>query len=287
MIAGGENQDTPVRQSPLAEQVLNLLSYRISSRFYRPDSRLPGEIQLASELGVSRATIRRAMDLLVTRGLVHRQQGVGTFVASLQLIPNPLEQFVDFCDIIRDAGLEPGLIHLEAKLESSDQDIASILELGIGERVLTVHKVFTANDEPVVFCLNHIPAWVLEPIRPETQALEPNYTEPILEFFHHRCGQQLDYYISSIKPELAGQCEIREIEQALGANSPVLVVDEIGYNTDDRPVHHSVEYHPTNRMDFSLLRFVGPKALIDQNRTRERAFQRCNQGKTPRIIFHS
>jgi len=40
--------------------------------------------------------------------------------------------------------------------------------------------------------------------------------------------------------------------------TPVLVVDEVGYSTDDVPVHHSIEFHPGNLMSFELVRRRGP-----------------------------
>lgn len=277
----------PVRQAPLADQVRDLLTQRIARGSYPPGSRLPGEIELASELGVSRATVRRAMDLLVARGLVQRRQGVGTFAAPPQDIPNPLQQFIDFRDIIRDAGLAPGLVHLGAWMEVADQEVADILELSAGDLALTVKKAFTADGEPVVYCLNHIPAWVLENIEPKDAVLSPNYTEPILEFFSGRCAQTLDYYISTVRSEVAENCAYPEIMQAYDPRTTILVVDEIGYNADDRPVHHSIELHPANRMSFRLIRLVGATDLIGQTRARERAFKRFDLTQEPRIVIRA
>jgi len=277
----------PVRQAPLADQVRDLLTQRIASGFYPPDSRLPGEIELASGLGVSRATIRRAMDLLVARGLVRRRQGVGTFAAHPHDIPNPLHQFIDFRDIIRGAGLEAGLVHLGAWLEAVDPSVAAILDLSAGDLALTVKKVFTASGEPVVYCLNHIPAWVLENIEPKDAVLAPDYTEPILEFFSVGCGQTLDYYISTVRSEVAENCGYPEIMQAYDPRTAILVVDEIGYNADDKPVHHSVELHPANRMSFRLIRLVGKMGASDQGLARERAFTRFNATEEPKIVIRA
>ncbi|OFW64961.1 MAG: hypothetical protein A2Y74_09815 [Actinobacteria bacterium RBG_13_63_9] len=277
----------PVRQAPLADQVLDHLTERIGRGVYLPNSRLPGEIELASELSVSRATVRRAMDLLVARGVVHRRQGIGTFVAAPHGIPNPLQQFIDFRYIIRDAGLEPGLVHLGAWFEDADSRLAAILEVSPGDKVLTVKKIFTADGEPVVYCLNHIPAWVVGHIRPKDAVLAQNYTEPILEFFNDKCGQRLDYYISSLRSEIAENCSFPEISAALEAHTAILVVDEVGYNSDDRPVHHSIEFHPANRMSFKLIRLVGATDWSGRSRARERALLRSEKTHEPRIVLRT
>jgi GntR family transcriptional regulator len=287
LLSESGREPGPVRQAPLADQVLDLLTQRIARGFYPPNSRLPGEIELASELSVSRATVRRAMDLLVARGVVQRRQGIGTFVAPPHDIPNPLQQFIDFRDIIHDAGLEPGLVHLGAWLEEVDPRLAGILEVSPGDKALTVKKVFTADEEPVVYCLNHIPAWVLEHIEPKNAVLAPNYTEPILEFFKDKCGQRLDYYVSSVRSEIAEDCGFPEIMRTYEPRTAILVVDETGYNLDDRPVHHSIEFHPANRMSFKLIRLVGATDWNGQSRARERAFRRSDQTQEPRIIFRA
>ncbi len=69
---------TPLRQSALAVQVLDIVCARIINKTYLPDSQLPPEMDLAKEFNVSRATVRRATDLLVERGLIYRRQGIGS-----------------------------------------------------------------------------------------------------------------------------------------------------------------------------------------------------------------
>lgn len=60
--------------------VFDTLFARIKSEEYPPDSRLPSERALAAELGVSRNTVREALDLLETRKIIRRRQGSGSFV---------------------------------------------------------------------------------------------------------------------------------------------------------------------------------------------------------------
>ena len=74
---------TPIRQVPLAQQVMNIVMDRIKSGVYPAGSQLPPEDVLGSQLGVSRTTIRGALDVLVARGIVNRRHGAGTFVSSI------------------------------------------------------------------------------------------------------------------------------------------------------------------------------------------------------------
>lgn len=77
-----ETAGTPRRSVKLADRVVAQLVERINSGNYAPDSRLPGEHELASQLGVSRPVIRDALSQLREQGLVYARQGAGTFVSA-------------------------------------------------------------------------------------------------------------------------------------------------------------------------------------------------------------
>jgi GntR family transcriptional regulator len=265
-----------LRQPALAHQVLDILSARISSGVYAPGSLLPPEMTLAGELEVSRATIRRAMDLLVERGLVHRRQGVGTYVARLPDISNPLNQFIDFREMMRLQGFTPGLVELSAALVEPGFDVCKTLELDPRSQVVEAHKYFTANDDMVVYCINHIPAWVFEGLISPDEIIHPGVMEPILDFYEKRCGKKISFYTCTVRADIVRNCGLPFLSQQFKPDTPVLVVDEVGHGEDNRPLHHSVEYHPGNRMQFGLIRLMGAASSYSQADALRRAFEKLN-----------
>ena len=86
-------------------------------------------MDLAKEFNVSRATIRRATDLLVERGLIYRRQGIGSFVTHTPDIANPLNQFIDFREMLRKQGFRPGLAELTAKFVAPAPKVSDALDL--------------------------------------------------------------------------------------------------------------------------------------------------------------
>jgi GntR family transcriptional regulator len=246
--------DTIKRQPSLSAQVLDLLMEKIRSGAYPPGSLLPPENDLAAEFKVSRATIRSAFDRLEARGLIVRRQGIGTFVRHLSSISNPLNQFLDFLDLIAQNGYQPGFIQLHAEISSPSPEVARSLRLDEDMQVLQVEKVFLADGDPIIYCLNHIPQWVFDSALTLEQALQPGATEPFLEFFEQVCGQPVAYYVASVRSDVLRNCCPPKIFSKLDALTPMLLIDNIGYNTDDRPIHQSIEYHPGNQMDFKLIR---------------------------------
>jgi GntR family transcriptional regulator len=246
--------DTIKRQPSLSSQVLELLMDKIRSGAYPPGSLLPPENDLAAEFKVSRATIRSAFDRLEARGLIVRRQGIGTFVRHISSISNPLNQFLDFFDLITQNGYQPGFLQLSAAISKPSPEVAHSLRLEEGMLVLQVEKVFLADGNPIIYCLNHIPVWVFEPVMSREQALQPGATEPFLEFFEQTCGQPITYYVASVGSDVLRNCGPPKIFPKIDALTPALVIDNIGFNRDDRPIHQSIEYHPGNQMDFKLIR---------------------------------
>ena len=89
-----------VKAIKLVDRVFDQLMERIKGGNYPPDSRLPGEHELASILGVSRPIIRDALGRLRDKGLVYARQGAGTFVSAqaspaTHLAYNPVKTIAD------------------------------------------------------------------------------------------------------------------------------------------------------------------------------------------------
>jgi GntR family transcriptional regulator len=245
---------TPIRQSSLSSQILGILMDQIRNGTFPPETPLPPENQLATNYKVSRATIRSAFDRLEAMGLIIRRQGVGTFVRKSSNISNLLNQFIDFPHLIADNGYEPGYKQLRTELIKPTLEQIQSFRLTADDKVLEIEKVFLADGDPIIFCINHIPEWVFCVDYPGDDVLQPGLTEPILEFLEQKCGQSIAYYVSSVRADILKNCDIPKVFKKLDLQTPVLVIDEIGYNRGEQPVHQSIEYHPGNRMSFKLIR---------------------------------
>lgn len=245
---------TPVRQSSLSSQILGILIEQIRNETFSPETPLPPENQLAANYKVSRATIRSAFDRLEAMGLITRRQGVGTFVRKSSNISNLLNKFIDFPRLIADNGYEPGYQQLRTELINPTSEQVQRLKLATMDKVLEIEKVFLADGDPIIFCINHIPQWVFHEAFRDDEVILPGLTEPILEFLEQKCGQSIAYYVSSVRADVLKNCNTPKVFKKLDPLTPVLVIDEIGYNRDEQPVHQSIEYHPGNRMNFKLIR---------------------------------
>ena len=250
---------TPIRQLPLAQQVQDILMNWIKTGMYASGTQLPPEEELAVRLGVSRTTVRGALDGLVARGIVIRRHGAGTFVSPFSAIRNPIDDTIDFQDLIREFHFEPGIEDMYSLIEESPPGVAQELDLEPNALVLKSQKIFTADSKPVIYCVNTIPIRLfpknfLEEVKSNPAAIEPLYT--VLE---QRCQQRVEYHFSKIRPALSEHCEFHG-GLPLEAGTPILVIDEIAYNSDGRPLFHTFEYSPDNQMTYELVRRRGSRA---------------------------
>jgi GntR family transcriptional regulator len=241
-----------VRKQTAAQQVVDILTDRIRCGEYTPEMRLPSEDGLADELGVSRTTIRSALDVLAAQHLVFRRHGVGTFVSNLSRIANPLNQAVLFQDLIRANGHEPGIRWLNTQVVQPDAALARLLQIPTDHPTLEVRKVFTADGEPVIYCANYIPSWVLGSSVLEEVLANPTIEEPLFGFLESSCGHKAVYFVATLCPERIGDSgfEIAGID----SSTPALKIDEIGYDERERPVVRSVHHYPGQRMNFVFVR---------------------------------
>ena len=108
---------------------------------------IPSERLLCERFGVSRMTVRQAVDALVVEGLLDREQGRGTFVAPIKM---DLEvRLASFGEEMRRRGMEPSSKVLATEEVAAAPDIADALDLLPGEQVYHLHRVRYADGEPM------------------------------------------------------------------------------------------------------------------------------------------
>jgi GntR family transcriptional regulator len=241
-----------IRRQAVVEQILDILSERIKDRTYPPNSKLPSENSLCEEFQVSRVTVRRAMDILVSRGTIYRMQGVGSFVSSISQIANPIVNPILFQDLIRNQGYVPGIQFIHAQIIPLTSELAEKLKISPAEQIVELQKVFTADGEPVIFCSNILPKWVLKGALFDEVLKQPSITEPVFDFLAHECGEALAFYISTLRVDEMCNCSIKIAD--FSPTTPALVIDEVGYNSQEKPIMLSVHYYPGNHMKFELIR---------------------------------
>ncbi len=149
---------------------------------YRPGDRLPPEPALAAAYGVSRATLREALESLSATGLVQRVHGVGTFVAEVtHKVESALDVDLGVTEAVRAANQRVGVQVLRVEERPAPQDMAERLELGPASRVLWIERAILVNDVPAVAAIDAIPVGVAaRAARRVSRVLRVEEGEPLL-----------------------------------------------------------------------------------------------------------
>lgn len=214
----------------------------------RPGGRLPPEPQLASELGVSRATLRDALGSLEDEGMVTRSRGSGTFLAHRPRVRNNLDANFGVSEAIRAAGMRPGYEESVTRIEAA-RDEAEALRLAPGDDVVVVERVRTADGRRVVFSLDVLPAALLS----DRLGVLPKLGRGSLyDTMERELGVAIHHGVATFAPIKASARIARKLQIARGTS--LLSLDQVDYDDEGRPVLSSHEYHLADAFEFTVIR---------------------------------
>ena len=148
-----KNVTLPV--GPAAERVRRLLVDQIQDGSLRPGERLAAERDLATQLGVSRSTVRQALGALESVGEVRRVpgRGGGTFVRGRK-VERDLSRVVGVPALLKAQGMTAGSRILSTGMVTADEETAAALELGANSFVVDVVRIRLADGSPI--SLEHV-----------------------------------------------------------------------------------------------------------------------------------
>lgn len=234
--------------SPIAGKLYVQVQYdlqrRLSSGEFKAGELLPTEEQLCREYGVSRITLRRAVDGLVADLFVVRRQGVGTFVAGSRDALQSVRLRAYLEDILAlDRHLRFTLLKTETVPASPK--VAERLRIPEGAEVRYENTIILLNDQPFMLGEGYFPASLVSAIYPEDFASHEQPTERILRRAGVRIasGEQ-NIMAAAIPEEVAAHLD-------LTPGTPVIAVERLYYDERGAPVafiggfYHPERYHLT------------------------------------------
>jgi GntR family transcriptional regulator len=199
------DRSTPV---PLHYQVSHYLRDAISRGEYRPGDLIPPETVLATELGLSRATVRQGIATLVAEGLLSRRRGIGTVVSQRDL-EQPLHGLYTFAGLAATAGRELSTHVLRAARHS--ESTAAGERLGVAGGVIVIDRLRLLDGVP--FALESVTL----PERRGAALLDgADLTRPLYDLLEERCGITITAAHEEIKPVKLSRREAEMLDQASG-----------------------------------------------------------------------
>jgi len=225
---------------PAHARIASWLERLIVSGTLRPGDRLPAEVDIAAELGVSRMTLRQALGSVESKGLLERRRGRsgGNFVSqprfdfSLLGLPGFTEQ-------MRRAHVEAGALVVRALTRTPASDVRLALRLRRGEVVHEVLRLRSANGDPITLEETYLPAAVFPGL------LELDLGDSLYEVMDRDYGkppQTADEVIEPVKATRE-QAELLGIE----TDDSLLLITRTSYAVDGVPVEFARDYFRPDR----------------------------------------
>jgi DNA-binding GntR family transcriptional regulator len=227
---------------PLYYQVAHVLEQAIESGALPAGTRLDNEIALAEQLGLSRPTMRRAIEYLVDRGLLVRKRGVGT-----QVVKPPVRRPVELTSLHDDlerAGKQPRTEVLDLAEQPASPAVARALQMEEGEPVVALERLRYAGDEPLALMRNFLPPALL---RPTEADLERHGLYELLR----RAGVRIQLATQTIGAVAATTAQATLLRERRGA--PLLTMHRIAYDDEGRPVEYGDHHYRASLYSFELV----------------------------------
>ncbi|MDI6410929.1 GntR family transcriptional regulator [Streptomyces albus] len=228
----------PTSDRAVFRQIADRIREAIDKGRFKEGAKLPSESELVEHFGVSRMTVRNALSLLQSEGLVTAEHGKGVFVRPRP----PVRRLASdrFARRYRDqgksaftveaeaAGSKPEVDSLEVKEEKPAPDISA--RLGSPRKVLARRRRYLLDGRPVEFAVSCIP---LDLAR-GTQIAEPNPGPGGIYARLEELGHRLDHFDEEVRARMPSPAEVKTLRLSSGV--PVISLIRTAYDTEGRAV---------------------------------------------------
>jgi len=200
---------------------------------------IPSERELAQRYGMSRMTVRKAIDYLVQRNKLYRFKNKGTFIADEKLYKD-VGDVDGFSSIVRDAKGEPSSHLVEFALHPADSDVSSRLDIKKGAPVYKVVRLRKKNDVPIMLERAFFPSSVIT-------LDEEIASDSIYEHVESTLGLDIASTEQRFRSTFTDKLLQKHLD--MGDGAPVLHIELMSFLKDGRVLEYTNAYVNTDRYE--------------------------------------
>jgi len=238
-------------REPLATRVANAIRDQIQNGKLPPGSKLPGEIELARELGVSRQTLREATQHLTREGLLAIRHGAGTFISEPpDQLSSSLDTMNSMSALIKSQGGEPRVEGLKIRNVYASAEIATALDIPVASPVAEIFRLRLIGAKPLAIAYDYIA--LLDEARWMLPLIKTFDGGSIYEFLEVNLKKKFAFSEAVITAAEASRKQADLMKVKLGF--PLLLMRETQFEAQGRPCLYSTIYHNSVLVEFTLKR---------------------------------
>jgi GntR family transcriptional regulator len=228
---------------PLYGKVEEVLASEIGRGELKPGDRLPSEDELLARFGVSRITVRRAIQNLIQRGTLEIRRGLGTFVLAPK-VSQELTKLTGFVEDMDIHGRKASARVVSKSVVAANEIVAHHLGISKGTRVMRIERVRLADSVPMSFDETYLPLEIGQKIVRNNLRVNPIFT--LLEEKYGFSLTEAEYKLEAVSASarVAEALAVRE-------GSPIFRIERTSFAKGGQPVdYETLSYRG------DLIRFV-------------------------------
>lgn len=240
-----------VKTGSLSDKVKKAIYEYIKSMDVEKNDKLPRENLLSKKLGVSRITIRKALNELAQEGIIFRIHGKGTFVnpeaVKINVNFNPAKEFKE---MIKNSGYNASVELVEFEIKKAGYKISNKLRIGEQDQVAIFEKVYYADGSPAIISVDRFPRDI---IKGEIYYKKLEH-KSIFNYLLEEAGQIIEHDLVEIN--VTTNFSNKNLVNYFDSTEPkaLLVFESLKFNKDNNPILYSTEYFDTNFVKFNVIR---------------------------------
>ena len=224
---------------PLFKRLRIALEAAIHRNGVRPGAALPGERTLSDGLGISRVTVRKAIELLVEDGLVHRRHGARTAIGSR--VEKSLSTLTSFSEDMSARGLQPGCVWISKEISRPSPTEMMALGISAASPIVRMKRIRTADGVPMAVETSAVPTRFLA---------SPDAVGDSLYQALEQAGAMPQRAIQRMRSRPASDGDAQHLQCEPGL--PLLVMERRCFLVDDQIVEFTESRYKGDVYDFVL-----------------------------------
>jgi GntR family transcriptional regulator len=230
---------------PYHYQLTEIIRKLIAQEQWRKGDKLPSEREFCETFGISRITVRKALDSLAVEGLVRTNKGIGTFVSEKKY-PEKWASFpIGFTDSLASQGYRIETQVLALETIPPTEKISEELGLARGSLVVHLHRLRFIAQEPILIVSSYLPQGLVPGIE------QNDFThQSLYQVLRSNYGLKLDRVKRGIEAVAATEQEAMLLE--IGVGAPLLQIESITYTPEGKPVEYFLAKRRGDRTRFEL-----------------------------------